>query len=670
MRLLNDSKLVKKTRIIYSISFVLIFLFLTGSVFAQPSLSLDLSKPIASVSPRLYGLMTEEINYSYDGGLYGELIRNRIFKDNYKNPDHWSLVNADEASISLDHQNPINEALNVCLRLDVKKAIKPVGIANEGYWGIPVMPNTIYHGSFFSKESGNGDNLTVSIESNNGDVNYATTQVAGINNQWHQYNFTLTTGNIKPTSDTRFVISTADTGTYWFNLVSLFPPTYNNRPNGNRKDIMEILADMKPSFLRFPGGNYLEGDMFMGRFDWGKTIGPIEDRPGHESPWGYRSTDGMGLLEFLDWCEDLKMKPLLAVFAGYVLKGDHLEGKFLKPFIQDALDEIEYVTGDINTKWGAQRARDGHPKPFKLKYIEIGNEDVFDRSGSYADRFTQFYDAIKAKYPQLQVISTISEREMQRLGARFHIKVPQPDVIDEHYYRNAWQMEEDAAHYDDYSRTGPKIFVGEWATREGSPTTNFNAALGDAAWMTGMERNSDKVIMASYAPLFVNVNPGGMQWRSDLIGYNSMSVYGSPSYYAQKMFNIYKGDQVIPVTGNNLPTQTQKLDDKDSAAGVHPTIIPAMFYVATRNTQTRTVYLKVVNTSGEAQKIKIDVKGATKVISNGLLVTLKTDNPEETNSITEPEKIIPITSKLDGISKSFNHSFPAYSITVLQIETK
>lgn len=270
MRLRNESKLMKKIKIIFPVFFMLILLFLSGNLLAQASLSLDLSKPTASVSPRLYGLMTEEINYSYDGGLYGELIRNRIFKNNYKTPVHWSLVNADEGSISLDHQHPINEALNVCLRLDVKNTNKPVGIANDGYWGIPVMPNTIYHGSFFSKESGNGGNLTVSIESNNGDLNYATTKVASINNQWHQYNFTLTTGNIKPTSDTRFLISTADTGTYWFNLVSLFPPTYNNRPNGNRRDIMQILADMKPSFLRFPGGNYLEGDMFMSRFKWEK----------------------------------------------------------------------------------------------------------------------------------------------------------------------------------------------------------------------------------------------------------------------------------------------------------------------------------------------------------------------------------------------------------------
>ena len=672
MHVFNDSKSIKKTKFIYSISFLFFSLFLSGGLFAQPTLSLDLNKPAASVSPRLYGLMTEEINYSYDGGLYADLIRNRIFRNNFRSPDHWSVIQDGngKGSITLDNEQPVNEALTVCLRLNIEAPGKRVGIANEGYWGIPVKPQTTYQCSFYAKASGNDDKpLTVSIESNDGQTLYAQAQVSGVNGQWQRYTAALTTSqNVKPTAETRFVIATMGKGTYWFNLISLFPPTYNNRVNGNRSDIMQLLADMKPAFLRFPGGNYLEGDMFSSRFDWKKTIGSLEQRPGHQSPWGYRSSDGMGLLEFLEWCEDLKMEPLLAVFAGYVLKGDYMdEGSFLKPFVDEALDEIEYVTGDSNTKWGAVRVRDGHPEPFKLNYVEIGNEDGFDRSGSYKRRFKQFYDAIKAKYPNIQLISTVGGRDP--LGARVAAPSRPPEIIDEHYYRNAWQMEEDATHYDDYSRTGPKIFVGEWATREGSPTTNFNAALGDAAWMTGMERNSDVVIMSCYAPLFVNVNPGGMQWKSDLIGYNTISSYGSPSYYAQKMFNTYMGNHVIPIVAENIPTQIQKLNGKDSAAGIQPKIIPAMFSVATRNTQTGTVFLKVVNASLEAQKVKINIKGATKVASNGLVVTLKADKPEDTNSITEPNKIIPVTSKVKSMGKSFTNSFPAYSITVLQIET-
>ncbi len=230
----------------------------------------------------------------------------------------------------------------------------------------------------------------------------------------------------------------------------------------------------------------------------------------------------MGLLEFLEWCEDLKIEPMLAVYAGYSMAQEHVEpGPDLDPYIQDALEEVEYVTGDSSAKWGAERAKDGHPAPFPLYYVEIGNEDWFDRSGSYDGRFAQYFKAIKQRYPNLQLIATTP------------VKSVRPDVLDGHFYMSAEKSFADAGHYDHADRCGPKIFVGEWATREGEPTPNLEAALGDAAWMTGMERNSDTIIMNSYAPLFVNVNPGGMQLESDLIGYDALSSYGSPSYWAQ-----------------------------------------------------------------------------------------------------------------------------------------
>lgn len=491
-------------------------------------------------------------------------------------------------------------------------------------------------------------------------------------NGWQQYQLTLTTADdVKSTADTRFVISTTDTGRLWFNLVSLFPPTYQNTLNGNRPDIMQLLADMKPGFLRFPGGNYLEGDYFTSRFDWKKTIGNLEHRPGHQSPWGYRSTDGLGLLEYLKWCEDLKMEPLLAVFAGYTLKGDYFEDpKFLQPFVDEAIEEIEYVIGDKSTtKWGAVRASDGHPEPFPLSYVEIGNEDGFDRSGSYSKRFNQFSIAIRAKYPQLKIISTVGGKN-DFLSARFHTPKENVDVVDEHFYRNSIEMQEMATLYDKYDRNGPKIFVGEWATREGFPTTNFNSALGDAAFLTGLERNSDLVLMSCYAPLFVNVNPGGMQWKSDLIDYNALTSYGSPSYYVQKMFSQYFGDQTVVFEAKDLPTQLKKTSSRDSAEGIQPKSIPAMFFSATKNTKTRIIYLKAVNSTAIAQKVKIDLQGVPKVASQGTITTIKADNTEDTNTITEPEKIVPSTTVLKGLGKRFEQSFPAYSITVLQLQIK
>lgn len=635
----------------------------------QPAkLTLHLDQQGRNVSPGLYGLMTEEINFSYEGGLYGELIRNRTFKDSTHKAAFWSLVEAPgtDDSMSLDKTNGISEALPVSLRLDVKNANTNTGIANEGFWGIAIRPATTYRGSFYAKAAGIPGQLTVTLESPDGKTIYATAEVAAPATQWQQYKYTLTTpAGITPTADARFVIRTHTPGSYWFSLVSLFPPTYKDRPNGNRPDIMKLLAAMKPSFLRLPGGNYLEGNTFSTRFEWKKTIGPLAQRPGHLSPWNYRSTDGLGLLEYLEWCEDLDMEPLLAVFAGYVLDRDYLDaGPFLKPFVDDALDEIEYVTGDVSTRWGAQRAKDGHPKPFPLHYIEIGNEDGFDRSGSYVRRYAQFYDAIKARYPQLHIISTVGGKDF--LGARYPALEGKTEIVDEHYYRNASQMEENAGQYDHYDRSGPKIFVGEWATREGQPTPNSNAALGDAAWMTGMERNSDLVIMASYAPLFVNVDPGGMQWRSDLIGYDALHSYGSPSYYAQVLFSNHLGNKIIPLTTENIPTQLTKLNARDSAAGRRPKTIDAMFFSATLDSGKNILYLKIVNTTPMSQALTIDLAGAGKVSREGESWTLKADSPTATNSITDREHIIPVESPVRGLGKSFTKTFPALSITVLQ----
>jgi alpha-N-arabinofuranosidase len=362
-------------------------------------------------------------------------------------------------------------------------------------------------------------------------------------------------------------------------------------------------------------------------------------------------------------------QPVLAVYAGYSLKGEHVAaGAGLQPFIQDALDEIEYVTGDKSTKWGAERAKDGHPAPFKLTYIEVGNEDGFDKSGSYDGRFTQFRGAIKAKYPELRLIATTGGKDP--LGAREPVKSSRPDVMDEHYYRSAGEMEQDAAHYDKYDRSSPKIFVGEWATREGAPTTNLNAALGDAAWMTGMERNSDHVVMSCYAPLFVNVNKGAMQWPSNLIGYDALSSYGSPSYHAQKMFSTYLGDVVLPVTADRIPMQSWQPRAKRGQAAPPSKQINSLFFVATRATRTGTVYLKLVNAAGAALPVQINLKGATAIQPQGKAITLSGSSPTDTNTIGEPTKIVPVVATLANVKPSFNYTLAPYSITVLQMETK
>ena len=635
-----------------------------GTTNPVPVLQIKADQVAARVSPTLYGLMTEEINYSYEGGLYGELIRNGTFKANPTNAIFWIAMGG--GSIALDHTIPLNSALNVSLKLDTSKATanSPAGIANGGYWGIPVKPHTAYRASFFARGSHFSGPLTVTLQSNDGKTAFASATVPHISSAWRKYEVTLTTGDVTPSKDNQLAISTTKAGTMWshhgkvwFQQVSLFPPTWNNRPNGNRPDLMQLLADMHPAFLRFPGGNYLEGNEISNRFNWKNTIGDTSQRPGHmDDGWGYWSTDGLGLLEYLEWCEDLHMQPLLAVYAGYSMHQRHVPLDQLQPYVQDALDEIEYVTGDTNTPWGARRAKDGHPAPFTLNYVEIGNEDWFDHSGSYDGRFAQFYDAIKQKYPQLQVIATT------RVTSR------EPDLIDEHYYRSEEQMEAQSHMYDTRPRGGKtKVFVGEWATRVGRPTPNMAGALGDAAWMCCMERNSDLVVMASYAPLFVNVSDlrrgGSMQWPSDLIGYDALTSYGSPSYYAQKMFSTHHGDQVLATDSQDISTYTWRRRNVAEQ-------VPTLFFDATRDSATGTIYLKVVNRQDTPQQVRIQISGAPSIEAAGTATVLKAGSRDDTNTILEPEKIVPVSESVDGLGADFTREFPPFSITVLELKTK
>ncbi len=643
-------------------------------------LTLRLDKAETEVSPMLYGLMTEEINYSYEGGLYTQLVPNPSFADMFNprggrrgrpnpdaprftvRPDRWQLTDTVQVRVRQNRRDGINDANPTSLVVNFDQA--GLGIVSEGYWGFPIRKSTTFRGALYVRQPAarpNGDaapapvrSLTLALKSADGRTTYAETRLSGFGSQWKRFDYQLTTSPTQAdTKDARLFIIADEPGSIELTRVTLYAPSYKNRPNVLRIDLMEMMAEMHPKFLRFPGGNYLEGNNFANRFDWKRTIGHPDRRPGHQSPWGYRSTDGLGLLEFCQWAEDIGGEPVVGVFAGYVLGGDHLDGDYIQPFIQDALDEIEYIMGDATTKWGTQRARDGHPEPFPLHYVEIGNEDFFDRSGSYPNRFKMFYEAIKARYPQLQIISTVGYDALKSSA----IPNPVVDVIDEHYYRNANDMYRNAFQYDRYDRNGPKIFCGEWATREGSPTTNMNAALGDAAWMTCMERNSDICIMSCYAPLFVNVEPGAMQWASDLIGYDVLNAYGSPSYWAQVMFAQYLGNRIVPIEATGLPKQT--LDRNDQAN--------AVFYTATTDAASHTTYLKLVNAVADAQKLNIRLDGVTKVKSKAKKIELKATRPDDTNTLSQPRNIVPQQST-QKVGKQFDITLAPYSVTVLVIE--
>jgi alpha-N-arabinofuranosidase len=604
------------------------------------TLNIDLARPKAPVSPTLYGLMTEEINYSYDGGLYAELIRNRTFRSDWTGILNWFLVEkgTSSAKVSVDPNEGPSTALTSSAKLEVTKADanSPAGLLNEGYWGIAVRPNTRFTGSFYAKGSSESPlPVKVTLVADQSGQPVASRSVTVKGTAWKEYRYEMQSGNATASAENHFEFTIDRPAALWLQLASLFPPTYHGRANGNRIDIMEKLAAMRPSFLRFPGGNYLEGGNIATRFDWKKMIGPLVDRPTHPTTWSYHSSDGMGLLEFLQWCEDLHMEPLLGVYAGYSLGGQVVKpGPDLEPYVQDALDEIEYVTGGADTKWGAVRAQNGHPAAFKLRYVEVGNEDSFDRARTYDGRFAQFFHAIKAKHPDIQVIATMP------------VKGVNPDVVDDHYYNREQRMFELAKHYDNADRTGPKIFVGEWATREGTPTPNFGAALGDAAFLTGLERNSDLVVMSAYAPLFVNVNPGGMQWSTDLIGYDALNSYGSPAYHAQVMFASCLGDHTA--------------ESSISGAG------EKFFYSVTATAKSK-VCMKLVNAASTAQPVTITWKGLGDATRRARLDTLKANTTWATNTIAAPNRIVPVRSNVSLKGERLEHVLPPYSIQVMEI---
>ena len=637
--------------------FTFAMLIATASCLAaSPSFTVDATRSAGKVSPKLYGLMTEEINHAYDGGLYAELIRNRAFLDDAKSPVNWSVVKdeASTATIALDPANPLNDKIPTSLRLTVTQATKdhPAGVANSGYWGIPVQSKTQYRASLWARaEAGFSGPLTVSILSDDGRTVYASAKISGLTAGWKKFEATLKTGNVTPTAQARFAITLDQPGAVRLGLVSLFPPTWNDRPNGLRKDIMQMLVDLNPKFLRFPGGNYVEGNKIEDRFPWAKTLGPIEDRPGHACCWGYRSSDGMGLLEFLEWCEDMHAEPLLAVYAGYSLAQDHVKaGPDLEPFVKEDLDEIEYVIGDTNTTWGARRAKDGHPAPFNLTYVEIGNEDYFEQAKTYDARYAQISDAIRAKYPQLKLISTTPGAQLNGRKA---------DMVDMHDYSATDEFIKKSRNYGaDMNRQGPEIFVGEWAAHEDAsarpwdgaswklpPTPTMKAAIGDGVFMAAMERNSDIIKMQCYAPLLVNVNPGARQWRPNLIGYDALSAYGSPSYYAIQMFSRNLGDEILPVTFTGTSIQG----------------------CATRDSQTGEIIVKLVNPEVTPQSLPIEIKGVTALASKATVITLA-GNPEDTNSTSHPKNVIPVTTTLNGVKPSFIYTLPPNSIVVIKLK--
>lgn len=554
---------------------------LCTSVFAQVSIDIDASVKGPKVSPTHYGIFYEDINHAADGGLYAELIRNRSFEDvnmgrprrvrmfaTKNNIDSWSATEG--AEIHLTDTNPLNSAQTNSLLVSVKNPAS--GIENTGFWGINTVAGRTYRLSFWIRsDKSYKSQFIASLVSEAGNTLGSVSFKVKAGRKWQKVTAAITAKSDDPKA--RFSLRSDKVGEYQIDVVSLFPPTYKNHENGMRPDLAEMLEAMHPRFMRFPGGCFVEGQNSPDNaFRWKRTIGPIEERPGHLNVnWGYRTTDGIGFHEYLQLAEDLGAKPLFVVNVG-IWHGGCTPYDSIQDWIDECLDAIEYANGDVTTKYGALRAKYGHPEPFGLEYIEIGNENYnyhmdnnSDQSDHYPERYKQFYDAIKAKYPYVHCIGNVESWSTDNPSWRNTYPV---EMVDEHYYRNPKWFADRFHKYDSYDRSKYKIYVGEYAvTSQFGDLGNLNAALGEAVYMMGMENNSDVVVMNSYAPIFVNENDA--RWRPDMIRFNSHQVMGTPSYYVQQLFSNNIGTQVIKTDLKyQLPELTVKKDPRPSHVGL------------------------------------------------------------------------------------------------------
>ncbi|HEY4414842.1 MAG TPA: alpha-L-arabinofuranosidase C-terminal domain-containing protein [Verrucomicrobiae bacterium] len=501
------------------------------SVNAQTAkISVAVDQPGHKISPTLWGIFFEDINLSADGGLYPELVRNRSFED-ADTPEYWKLTNtgSGQSTASIESHHPLNTFNLHNLRVNANGAFT---LANEGYWGMNIVQGDSYQFRLAVRAENNFNSpLTVKILSSTGTV-LASGEVFGFSDNWRYHSLRLTASASDPKATLE--ISSSGKGSLFLDMVSLLPEK-TWKGHGLRTDLAESLDALHPAFLRFPGGNWVEGDDLPHMYHWKYTIGDIDARTPLWNTWGYNTTHGLGFHEYLQLCEDLGAEPLFDISVGMSLH-DSVPVSRMGQWIQDALDAIEYANGPTNSIWGSLRAKAGHPAPFHLKFMEIGNENG---GPDYVERWPLLVNAIRAKYPEMQLIMTTD------LRGRPYPKNPQPDIIDEHYYESPESFMRRANQYDSYDRNGPKIFIGEYAVTEKCGLGNLRAAIGEAAFMTGMERNSDVVTLASYAPLFVNMNHRA--WNPDLINFDSSRWYGLPGYYVQQMFSQNRGDVTLPI---------------------------------------------------------------------------------------------------------------------------
>ncbi|KAF2717277.1 glycoside hydrolase family 51 protein [Polychaeton citri CBS 116435] len=605
--------------------------------------------------------MFEDINNSGDGGVYAELVRNRAFQGDGpfpKNLDYWSALGG--AGLSLQNlSNPLSSALTASIQVEASNATNTVGFSNAGFWGFPVQAAWEYTGSFWVNGDFDG-NITASLKSTDKQIlASANVEVTATGGQWTQFNYTFQPSSDAPNSNNTLDFewdASEQSGALNFNLISLFPPTYNDRPNGLRIDLMEAMQGLKPKLFRLPGGNNLEGSGAPYFWNWTETIGPLEQRPGFPGTWNYENTNGLGLIEYMLWAEDLGAEVLLAVWAGLWLDGTIVPEDQLQPYVQLALDELEFLTGDTSTSWGSLRAQLGHPEPFSVNFVEVGNEDSLNGGKDSYDayRFQAFYDAISQAYPEIVIIASY-----------YDVGGPTPPGEaggDFHQYSPPVQMSSQFGYFDNYTSEHP-VLIGEYAVVQfdvaGEDVVNWNSGpragapfwqgtVAEAIFLLSAERNSDKILSAMYAPSFQNQNQ--WEWLPDLISYdaNPDHLVLSTSYHMIQLFS------------NNLITETL------------PTVItngdynPA-YWVAGRNADTGSHILKAaVYNATENVPFNLTIEGVQRG-AKATLTFLTAPSVNSTNEIGSTAVQNHTSGLIAARGGVFSFELPAYSIAVLEV---
>jgi alpha-N-arabinofuranosidase len=648
-------------------------LLLTGSLAQaqKTTLEVDIAKTVTKIKPTMYGVFFEDINFAADGGLYAEMVKNRSFE--FENPlMGWKQPNSDRHSFNNESgiattikvlENKTNP--NFC-RVFLKDA-KGYELINEGFRGMGIKKDAKYNLSLkAANPNGTIKKIIIQFIDKNKKVLGETSIVPTAKN-WESYTaqFTATQTEAKA----QLKITFEGTGTIDLDMISLFPQdTWNNRKNGLRKDIVQLLYDMKPGFLRFPGGCIVEGRTLAQRYQWKKTVGDVDKRETLINRWNtefdhkpapdYFQTFGLGFFEYFQLSEDLGAEPLPILSCGMACQfntGELVPMNELNPYVQDALDLIEFANGSVDTPWGKIRSEMGHPKPFNLKLIGVGNEQW---GPEYIERYKVFEKAIKAKYPKMTIVSgagPFPEGDYFEYGTK-ELKKLNAEIVDEHYYKNPKWFRDNATRYDNYDRKGPKVFAGEYAAQSvaiASPDNknNWECAFSEAAFMTGLERNAEVVNLTSYAPLMAHEE--AWQWTPDLLWFNNLEAYGSANYYVQKLFATNRGTDLINITKDGKAVTGQN----------------NLFASAVKDVNTKEVIVKLVNTAANAQDVNIDLKGG-KLVSNGTLTTLTSTNLDDVNSFEFPKKISPTQSEFKVKGEKAQLSLPAYSVTVLKLKMR